>query len=732
MTPGTRLGPYEILAPIGAGGMGEVYKAIDTRLDRVVAIKVSNERFSERFEREARAVAALNHANVCTLHDVGPNFLVMEYIEGAPLKGPLPIDQVVKYAVQICDALDAAHRKGITHRDLKPANILVTGSAVKLLDFGIAQVDPVSIPDDDATRPYGLTMAGTILGTAAYMSPEQAEGKPVDARSDIFSFGLVFYEMVTGRPAFEGDSAIAVMAAILHKEPFPMNAPPALENIVSRCLRKSPADRFQSTLELRAALESAGDDSRQPAEVRSIKRLIVLPFRVLKGDPDTDFLAFSLPEAIAASLAGLSSMIVRSSLAAARFAGDAPDLKLIAKEADVDVVLTGTLLSSGSHLRLTTQLVAAPEGTLVWSKSSQVALQDIFQLQDTLVSGVVESLALPLTAGERRQLSRDAPASAAAYDLFLRANELSRKHDGLRAAIRFYEQCVAIDPSYAPAWARLGRCRWLADKYTTGTLEKLEEAESALKRALELNPDLPLAHHLATQVQVDRGLALEALKRLLKRLQISRNDPQLFAGLAHACRYCGLLDAALASHHQAVHLDPNISTSVLHTYFMRGDYESALVAAARDDFGYTAAIALAMLGRTQEALDTIQSKNLHESRRLGRLYADSLRALLEGNRDESLRLSDELLADTFRDPEGWYYLARQLSYLGDAERAVTALSRTVDLGFFCYPAMVRDPWLDPLRNHAGLNRVLKKAEALHQEALRIFAAEGGSSLLGTM
>src|SRR6202521_5051542 len=168
LQPGDKLGPYEILTPIGAGGMGEVYKARDTRLDRLVAVKVSKTEFSERFEREARAVAALNHSNICTLHDVGPNYLVMEYIEGTPLKGPLPLDRALKYAAQICDALDAAHTKGITHRDLKPANILVTGSGVKLLDFGLAQVGPASKSGEDATQNIGLTEAGTILGTAAY------------------------------------------------------------------------------------------------------------------------------------------------------------------------------------------------------------------------------------------------------------------------------------------------------------------------------------------------------------------------------------------------------------------------------------------------------------------------------------------------------------------------------------------------------------------------------------
>src|SRR5579862_1569253 len=207
LSVGTRLGPYEILAPLGAGGMGEVYKARDTRLNRTVAVKVSVEQFSERFEREAHAIAALNHPHICTLHDVGPNYLVMELIEGKPLKGPLPLEEALRYAIQMADALDAAHRKGIVHRDLKPANILVTKGGVKLLDFGLAKLRAPTSGDARSTQTLALTEKGTVLGTFPYMSPEQLEGKEADARSDIFAFGAVLYEMLTGKRAFSGESA---------------------------------------------------------------------------------------------------------------------------------------------------------------------------------------------------------------------------------------------------------------------------------------------------------------------------------------------------------------------------------------------------------------------------------------------------------------------------------------------------------------------------------------------
>jgi Tol biopolymer transport system component/tRNA A-37 threonylcarbamoyl transferase component Bud32 len=260
LSTGARLGPYEILAPLGAGGMGEVYKARDTRLDRIVAIKTSAAHFSERFEREARAVAAFNHPNICTLYDVGPDYLVMEYIEGAPVKGPMPLDQALQVAAQIAGALDAAHRKGIVHRDLKPANILLAKSGVKLLDFGLAKTNPDSktrAPDETVTR--ALTQEGSIVGTLQYMPPEQLQAKDTDARSDIFSFGCVLYELLTGRRAFDGADKASIIAAILKDEPPSMTSlapvtPPALDRLVRKCLAKDPDDRWQSARDLRDEL----------------------------------------------------------------------------------------------------------------------------------------------------------------------------------------------------------------------------------------------------------------------------------------------------------------------------------------------------------------------------------------------------------------------------------------------------------------------------------------------
>ncbi len=248
LSAGERLGPYEILEPIGAGGMGEVYKARDTRLDRIVAIKISNERFTERFELEARAVAALNHPNICTLHDVGPNYLVMEYIEGESPKGPMPLDEALRIARQIADALEAAHERGITHRDLKPANIKIKpDGTVKVLDFGLAKVAATSSGSDERSPTFtiGMTEAGMILGTASYMAPEQARGKTTDKRADIFAFGVVLHEMITGKRLFGGEDAGEMLAKVIRDEPDLSDAPSSVQRLLTECLQKDPRKRLR-------------------------------------------------------------------------------------------------------------------------------------------------------------------------------------------------------------------------------------------------------------------------------------------------------------------------------------------------------------------------------------------------------------------------------------------------------------------------------------------------------
>lgn len=468
-------------------------------------------------------------------------------------------------------------------------------------------------------------------------------------------------------------------------------------------------------------------DSPATATVSPIARLIVLPFRMLRPDPDTEFLAFSLPEAITTSLSGLESLIVRSSMAASRFSSNALDLQTIAAEADVDVVLTGSLLRAGDQLRVSTQLTEVPGGTLLWSHALQLPLGDIFQVQDELARRIVESLSVPLTAREHRGFKRDVPSNAKAYEFYLRGNQLSYEAKQWAVARDLYLRCVEEDPGYAPAWARLGRIYHVMGKYLeAGAADNFVRAEAAFTRALELNPDLPIAHKLYAQLDVDLGRAQSAMERLLGRARSA--DSELFAGLVSACRYCGLLDASIAADERARRLEPRIRTSVVHTFFLRGDHPR--VATARlEEFPYVGALSMAALGRGAEAVTALKELEPRTRTRL-REFMIAARTLLEGKTDESLAAVDRLVSSDFRDPEGLFYLTRHLSHLREVDRALELFRRVVAGGFSCYPAIARDPWLDPLRKRHEFKELLETTRLHHEEATRIFNEKNGNRLLG--
>jgi serine/threonine protein kinase/tetratricopeptide (TPR) repeat protein len=740
------IGPYRIVSKVGEGAMGVVYRAQDQRLERIVALKMIRELDGtnhRRFWQEARTAAQVAHPNACRIYDIlevdARPVLVMEFVEGESLaqrlqRGALPAQEAAQVLLAVLSALDAFHKIGIIHRDLKPANIILSDSGPKLLDFGIAK--SLQAPLDEATAGAlpGATHPGVFLGTPRYASPEQFRGQPVDARSDLFSMGVILYETLTGKPPFAGESFGEIAHSVLQGSPPVLSgstAIAAMGRIVHRTLALEPSERYSNAeamaADLRTTLLLDGIEMKVRAE--PLRRLMVLPFRVLRSSEDTQFLAYSLPEAITVSLAGLENLLVRSSVVASRYSPESLDLQKIAGEAEVDIVLTGALLSVGEQLRLTTQLVEVPSGTLVWSHTSQATTRELLELHDDLVRRVVDSILPSLTPREHKALQQDRPASATVYQAYLQANEFSRQWHNLPTAIELYERCVKLDPSYAPAWARLGRARWLWDKYNFGSLEGLASADDAFSKALQVNPDLTLAHHLYTHLQVDQGRTLEAMQRLLARLHQRRSDAELFAGVGHVLRYCGLLRQALTAHQEARRLDPLISTSVMHTYFMMGDYQRALEFSG-GDFGYAPGVILAMLGRTQEAISILKQSESAKPWRLSKLYLTSMRALLEDKREESLEASAELRKATFRDPEGIFYLARQLAYLGEQEQALETLSKAIERGFFCYPAMVRDPWLDPLRSVPEFAALLRKAQQRHADASSAFIEAGGDRLLG--
>jgi serine/threonine protein kinase/tetratricopeptide (TPR) repeat protein len=753
------IGAYRVEARLGAGGMGEVYKAHDTRLDRPVALKLLPPRFAadaerlRRFHAEGRAASSLNHPHIVVVHDFGDAdgrpFIVTEFVEGQTLRqrlqgGPCSLRETVDIVAQVAGALAAAHARGIVHRDIKPENVMLRPDGhVKVLDFGVAKLTAAA--DADAGASVLRTEPGRVVGTPRYMSPEQASGGSVDARSDVFALGTVAYEMLAGRPPFGGDIVVEVMHAILHDEPPALvgsAAIAAVDRVLHRAMSKRPADRYQSAPELASDLRAAGDlgDAGETPQVRALTRLIVLPFDALRPDAETDFLTFSLPDALASSLSGLGSLVVKSRQAAATAgtsANPAPDLRRIAADAGVDILLTGTLLRSGDELRVTAQLVDGASGRLLWTHTANAAVGDVFRLQDLLVERVVESLELTLTARENRLLKLGVPNSAKAYEFYLRANQISHgarwwlDMDTWKLARDLYLACLEEDARFAPAWAALGRVYRIVAKYAAeDTAGNVARAEEAFKRALELNPDLPVVQNLYAQLESDLGRARESMVRLIEHARVRANDPELFTALCHACRYCGLLDASLAAHERAARLDPKVLTSVAHTHFVRGDYARVVEIAERSfgGYGFIGVLSLAAIGRQADALAaTAQMQKTAPPRMLVLVVA--ARAIIEGARAEIVAALDEAI-ETVMDPDGSFYIAREFARIGETRRAIEALERMSAAGYCAYSTLAGDAAFDALRRDAGFETILGRMRDVHHSIVEAFREAGGPGVLG--
>ncbi len=489
---GTQIGPYVLIAAIGSGGMGEVWKARDTRLDRIVAIKRLKGQHNTRFEQEARAIAALNHPHICQIHDIGPDYLVLEYVEGMVLTGPIPVEEALRFAVQLAGALEEAHGKGILHRDLKPANIMVTAKgAAKLLDFGIAFVGRASTPDTDATS----TMEGTVMGTAAYMAPEQAEGKPLDVRSDIFSFGALLYEMLSGTRAFGGTSMAQVLSAVLRDDPAPLPAtlkiPPELDRIIRRCLRKAPADRYQTMAEVKGAL---GQVSVKPAEQQP--SIAVLPFANMSADKENEYFSDGLAEEIINVLAHLPGLKVIARTSAFAFRGKEQDIRKIAETLGVSTILEGSVRRSGNRIRVTAQLIEAENGSHLWSERYDRAMTDVFAVQDEIAAAIAGALQVKLAVAPAalRHYTPNLPA----YEAYLKARHHWAKitPESLARSREYYEQAIALDPGFA--LAHVG----LADYFLMMTVgaavmpahQAMPLVRALARKALALDPLMPDAH----------------------------------------------------------------------------------------------------------------------------------------------------------------------------------------------------------------------------------------------
>jgi TolB-like protein/predicted Ser/Thr protein kinase len=515
LTAGTRLGPYTIEALIGSGGMGEVYKAHDERLNRTVAIKRMIADDVSRFQSEARAIAAINHPHICQIYDVGSDYLVLEYLQGEPLGGPVTQDEAVRLAGQIADALHAAHERGILHRDLKPANVIVVRQGgtphAKLLDFGVARL---TSDDPGATR----TVAGDVMGTPAYMSPEQAGAKPLDARSDVFSFGAVLYELIAGTRAFTGDSTAQILSAVLRDDPGPLEAPVALQQIVKRCLAKDPDRRFQTMADVRHALQHLS-----AARTDVAASIAVLPFANLTRDADDEYFSDGLAEEIINALTQVRGLKVIARTSAFAFKGKNEDIRKIAETLGVTLVLEGSVRRAGGRLRVTAQLIDAADGTHRWSQRYDREMSDIFAVQDDIAAAIAGALKLQLAPASERRMP-----TLPAYEAYLqyRSYQWQFTPEASRRSRECLEQALALDPEFALPYVGLADYHFaLAAVGGSPSHEAMPRARALAQRALEIDPELPEAHAMlgivAGHYDYDWGEAERRFRLAVKREPLS-------------------------------------------------------------------------------------------------------------------------------------------------------------------------------------------------------------------
>jgi serine/threonine protein kinase/tetratricopeptide (TPR) repeat protein len=632
LVSGSRLGPYEVGASLGAGGMGEVYRATDTQLARQVAIKVLPAEVAAdpdrlvRFEREAKALAALNHPHIAQIYGIeaGPpeggrhvRALVMELVEGPTLaeriaSGPMRLADAVPIAAQIADALEAAHARGIVHRDLKPANVKVRpDGVVKLLDFGLAKVDGGPI---DATQ----TSVGVVVGTGPYMSPEQARGEAIDSRSDVFSFGAVLYELLSGRRAFPGDSMLDILNAVAYREPASLDSPAA--PIVTRCLAKQPSQRYQTMAAVKAALQAMR--GARPA-VDAAPSIAVLPFANMSRDADDEYFSDGLAEEIINLLAQMPGLKVIARTSAFAFKGKNEDIRRIADTLGVTTVLEGSVRRAGSRIRVTAQLIQAADGSHLWSQRFDREMTDIFALQDEIAAAIAETLKVKLAPLTERRMP-----NLAAYEAYLRYRSYQWRFTP-EAATRSREclqQALALDPSFALPYVGLADSYLaLAAVSAIAASEAMPKARQLAQQALEIDPDLPEAHamlgivaghydfdwteaqrrfqpttareplspHLRTWRSFFHlfsvGRADEALRESARVLEDDPLSQMWFFTRSFILQGAGLEDEALAASRTTVALDPDFWTGWVQQgrlLALHGRHDEALHCAER---GYAAA-----------------------------------------------------------------------------------------------------------------------------------------------
>jgi len=751
----TRLGPYEVIGPLGAGGMGEVYRARDTRLGREVAIKVLPDLYAgnpdrqARFEREAKAVAALSHPNILAIHDYGTDgnvtYAVMELLEGETLrgrlaKGPLPWREAVEIGAAIAEGLAAAHAKGIIHRDLKPENLFLTADGrVKILDFGLARITPPPIAQSE-TSPYvsAGTDAGMVMGTVGYMSPEQVRGQPADAPSDLFSFGCVVYEMVMGQRAFQCETAAETMTAILHDEPPGLpdsgtHIPAELSRLIRQCLAKNPSQRLNSARDLALGLRAAASDPRlQPptarrsshciVEASAVEAIAVLPFENVGGDPKTEFLSDGLADHLIISLSQMRrhGLKVRPFSSVSRYKRRLMDVPTIGRELNVQDVVTGALHQSGDDLWISVALVDAREDNHLWGKRYQAKLGGILDLQDQIARDVAANLSLRLTGEEEQRLTKRYTEDPEAYLLYREAHYHWNKftEEGLSTAIEYCQRALKHDPNYALAYVGLAQCYVLLGNLYRGPRETFADARRCAEKALEIDDSLQAAHTFLGAVYLfhDWNWASAAVELKMGTGLNAHTSSLTLYGFCLAA--LGRLPEALDTLRRGQELEPlapahRIGLAMAYNWLRQ--YEQAIAEAQKafdldPNFPLAYAelgLAYVQTGMTDEAIVKLQraldlgQKHPSVKGMLGYAYAAA------GKRPEALKVVEELAAISpgrfgFALP-----IARIFAALGETDQAFEWLRKACNERTPFVIWLKVDPTMDNLRSDPRFTQVLK-------------------------
>jgi len=784
---GRTISHYRIVGELGSGGMGVVYKAYDSRLDRGLALKLLPEELAqqpqalERFRREARAASALNHPGICTIYDVGEEdghaFIAMELIDGETLRNhihgkPLPLEEIVKFGIEIADALEAAHAQGIIHRDIKPANIFVTkrGQA-KVLDFGLAKLVPKGVAnaavDLRGDAPDSASIVGIISGTPSYMSPEQVRGDPLDPRTDVFSLGLVLYEMSTGRQAFSGATGGTIIEAILTRMPVPVGSinphiAPRLEEIITKALCKDRNQRYQQAGDLRVALQqlkqeidevhragvardslSALDASRSSSIAnrrsqssarhsvaarservsKTIDSLAVLPFENTTRDPEREYLSDGIAGSLINILATVPKLRVMAQSTVFRYKGRVVDPQAVGRELNVRAVLTGRMVESGGSLRIGAELVDVATGSRLWGAQYDRRPGDIFVIQDEISNEISEKLRLQLTRAEKKRLIKRDTQDPEAYRTYLKGRHHWNRwtEEGFYKAIEYFEQAAAKDPKYALAYTGvaesyvlLGWNSYLRPK------DAFPKGKAAAQAALRLDPHRGEAHTpLAAVLWLHDWQWEEAQQEFIRSLELNPTYPTANHWHAEYMMTMGRHAEAMARIKKSQELDPLsliINVAIGWAHYMAREYDDAIEQLLRTvelDPNYP--VTYWILGLVYRKTGRFQSA-IAEGEKGVKLSGGSplMRAALaqiyaeSGRTTEASQVLDDLRELAKRKYVAPQFLAGIQVGLGEYERAIELLQQSYEEHSHWLIYLHIDPSMDRLRNNPGFQALLRQ------------------------